>query len=316
MKREHALNLWRKATGVVEEELGQVEKALHGALEDVRHIPVIDWLADSRGKQARGALALLSCGACGGFASNALDVAVAVELAHQATLLHDDVIDDAERRRGRESANARFGSKKAVVAGDFLLAKAMEIIVGAKNEELAAAFVQAGERTCLGELEGNERKAELELGAREYERIAEKKTGAFFSFACEGGAIAAGAGAVERTAVREFGVRAGIAFQLSDDALDYAGEGGEDAGRRVTMPFILALQKAGAGGRKEVAREWAAGNARAIAEFVVANNGVAEALELAAAHATAAKKSLGVLRSTHYRDALEAFCDWIVERKS
>ncbi|MEM4389577.1 MAG: polyprenyl synthetase family protein [Candidatus Micrarchaeia archaeon] len=316
MRREHALNLWRRATGAVEEELGQVEGALERAFEGARDIPIIDWLADSKGKRARAVLALLSCGACGGFPSNALDVAVAVELAHQATLLHDDVIDDAEKRRGRESANARFGNRKAIVAGDFLLAKAMEIIVSARNEELAAAFVKAGERTCLGELEENERKADLELGAREYEKIAEKKTGAFFSFACEGGAIAAGAGGVEKTAMREFGKRAGVAYQISDDVLDYVVGEGEDAGRKVTMPFILALQKAGDRVKRGIIKEWAEGDSSAVAEFVIANNGIAEALELVAAHATAAKKSLRVLRSTQYRDALEAFCDWIVERKS
>jgi len=304
-----------KAVGAVEEELAQMEKALEGVFEGARGIPIIEWLAASRGKRARGALALLSCGACGGFPSNALDVAVAAELAHQATLLHDDVIDEAEMRRGRESANAKFGDNRAVVAGDFLLVKAMEIIASARNEELAGAFVRAGENTCLGELEGNAREGELETSARDYEGIAGKKTGALFAFACEGGALAAGAGAIERSAMREFGKSVGIAYQLSDDALDYL-EGGEDVGKRATMPLILALQKAGEGGRKEVAEEWAAGNAQAIAEFVVANNGVNETLELASAHATAAKKSLGVLRSTHYRDALEAFCDWVVERKS
>jgi octaprenyl-diphosphate synthase len=190
-----------------------------------------------------------------------VQVAAAVELLHTATLLHDDVVDLSELRRGRPSANAIWGNRRAVLAGDFMYARASAMIVEDGDLDILWIFADTIRRMAEGELLQLERSFDATVTEQHYFEVIERKSAALLSAACESGAIVAGVTRAERRRLADFGRELGLAFQLRDDALDY--EAGEaELGKRpytdlregkVTLPLLLALKRATPAEREAVA---------------------------------------------------------------
>ena len=210
-----------------------------------------DHVLGSGGKRIRPALLLLSAELCGYTGARCVQVAAAVELLHTATLLHDDVVDFSELRRGRPSANAVWGNRRAVLAGDFLYARASSMIVEDGDSDILWIFADTIRQMAEGELLQLERSFDPTVTESHYFSVIERKSAVLLAAACEAGAILGGVTRAERRRLRDFGRELGLAFQLRDDALDY--EAGEaELGKRthtdiregkITLPLLLALKR-------------------------------------------------------------------------
>jgi octaprenyl-diphosphate synthase len=178
-------------------------------------------------------------------------VAAAVELLHTATLLHDDVVDASELRRGRPAANALWGNRRAVLAGDFLYARASSMIVEDGDLDILWIFANTIRRMAEGELLQLERSFDPSITEAHYFSVIERKSAVLLAAATEAGAILGGVTRTERRKLAEFGSELGLAFQLRDDALDYE-DRQADLGKcpyddlregKVTLPLLLALKR-------------------------------------------------------------------------
>lgn len=191
---------------------------------DVQFIEAIaDDLVGAGGKRLRPMLAFYTAELLQADAEHAYTVALAVELLHSASLLHDDFIDDAETRRGNEAAFRRYGSVVSVMAGDFMLAQVLRVLAQASSPELTALLAKAATVVCEGEVLQFQVATLEEYSFEQYFDIIDGKTAELIATATEGVAILAGAPETERAALREFGLRYGRAFQLQDDYLDLLG---------------------------------------------------------------------------------------------
>jgi octaprenyl-diphosphate synthase len=221
-----------------------------------------DHVLGSGGKRIRPALLLLCSELCGYTGPRQVQVAAAVELLHTATLLHDDVVDFSELRRGRPSANAIWGNRRAVLAGDFFYARASSMIVEDGDLDILCIFADTIRAMAEGELLQLERSFDPTVTEAHYFAVIERKSAVLLAAACEAGSILGGVTRGERRSLRQFGRELGIAFQLRDDALDY--EAGEAAlGKpphadlregKLTLPLVLALKRCSAAEREAVAR--------------------------------------------------------------
>lgn len=172
------------------------------------------------GKMLRSALVLLSGQLVSEVRSEHIDLAAMVELVHQASLLHDDVIDKAELRRGQPSANAQWGNTTAVLLGDFLLSRAFILGASSELDGTMRILCQTAQTLCIGELKQNLFKGSWALTEQDYFQIIEAKTASLFQCSCQLGAMASGASGQQEAALSEFGLQYGVAFQIADDLRD------------------------------------------------------------------------------------------------
>src|SRR5207249_5511155 len=205
-----------------------------------------------RGKRLRPLLALLAGGATGEIASGHVDLAVIVELIHVATLVHDDIMDEAERRRAQPTVNARWGNSLSVLLGDCLFAHAMDLAARFENADVSRAIAQAAREICSGEMIQTQRRFDLQLQVEDYLRIVEKKTGSLFGAAAELAALISEADPNVIETFKKFGVQIGTAYQIYDDCLDIAGTEsatgktlGTDLRKgKFTLPVLIFLRSA------------------------------------------------------------------------
>lgn len=227
---------------------------LDKAVSEVELIPKLaHHLIDSGGKRLRPMLTIAAAKLSGYQGQGHVRLAAAVEFMHTATLLHDDVVDDSDFRRGRKSARLLWGNQASVLVGDFLLGQAFRMMVEVGS--LPALRILSNAAAVIAEGEVMQLAAATETGTTEddYLAIITAKTAALFSAATEVGAAIAGRPAPEQAALRDYGLNLGIAFQLVDDALDYAGESGRlgkstgDDFRegKMTLPVILCVRRGG-----------------------------------------------------------------------
>jgi len=202
------------------------------------------------GKRVRPLACLLVTRACGGDATKAIALAAAVELIHSATLLHDDVIDEGEQRRGRPASRMLWGNLVSVLSGDLLLTAALELVQSAGVEGAMSDTLATMQRLLGGEVAQLKARGREDLGIEGYLDIARGKTASLFANACRSGARVAGASSAIVDAMGRFGERVGVAFQIVDDVLDLEGiphEVGKQLGHdlaegKTTLPLALALQ--------------------------------------------------------------------------
>jgi octaprenyl-diphosphate synthase len=231
----------------VERRITQQTAAFDPAIEGY-----VTYAVGGRGKRLRPLLALLAGGATGEINSGHLDLAVIVELIHVATLVHDDVLDEAERRRGRPTVNARWGNSLSVLLGDCLFAHALNLSTNFENADISRAIARAAREICSGEMIQTQRRFDLKLEVDDYLRIVEKKTGSLFSTAAELGARISEADPGVIETFRNFGMRVGKAYQIYDDCLDIAGTEtatgktlGTDLRKgKFTLPVLIFLRSA------------------------------------------------------------------------
>ena len=243
--------------------LEQVERAMHESLASESELLAAmgEHVLGSGGKRMRPALVLLAAELCGYTGPRRIQIAAAVELLHTATLLHDDVVDLSSVRRGRPSANAVWGNRSAILAGDFLYARSSSMIVEDGNLEILWIFSDTIRQMSEGELLQLARSFDPSVTEGHYYRVIDRKSASLLAAACEAGAILGGVTRAERRRLAEFGREFGVAFQLRDDALDYvAGEA--ELGKKpytdlregkVTLPLLLTLKRCTHAERDEIA---------------------------------------------------------------
>ena len=183
----------------------------------------VTYAVGGRGKRLRPLLALLAGGATGEINSGHVDLAVIVELIHIATLVHDDIMDEAERRRAQPTVNARWGNSLSVLLGDCLFAHALNLSTNFDNADISRAIARAAREICSGEMIQTQRRFDLQLQVEDYLRIVEKKTGSLFAAAAELAALISEADSNVIETFKNFGFQIGTAYQIYDDCLDLAG---------------------------------------------------------------------------------------------
>jgi octaprenyl-diphosphate synthase len=243
--------------------LGQVERAMREQLSSDQALVALlgDHVLGGGGKRIRPALLLLASELCGYTGPRRVQVAAAVELLHTATLLHDDVVDLAQLRRGRPAANVVWGNRRAVLVGDFLYARASQMIVEDGDLAILWIFSNTIRLMAEGELLQLERSFDPTVTEAHYYGVIDRKSAELIAAACDAGAILGGVTRAERRRLADFGRQLGLAFQLRDDALDYSA-GAAELGKRpcadvregkVTLPLLLALKRCTAAEREEAA---------------------------------------------------------------
>lgn len=247
----------RSAFALALESLGdglhQIERAMREQLTSEGDLVAAlgDHVLSAGGKRVRPALLMLCAELCGYTGPRRVQVAAAVELLHSATLLHDDVVDLSPLRRGRPSANAVWGNRRAVLVGDFFYARASSMVVEDGDLEIIWLFSNTIRVMTEGELLQLQRSFDPSVSETHYYSVIDRKSASLLSAACEAGAILGGVTRAERRRVAEFGRELGLAFQLRDDALDFEADEAELGKRpytdvregKVTLPLLLALKR-------------------------------------------------------------------------
>lgn len=237
----------------VAEEFRLFERSFEQALQTDNTLlkEVLSVVLARRGKQLRPLLVLLSAKLCHGINEKTIQTAVALELLHTASLIHDDVVDGSDTRRGLPSVNARWNNKIAVLVGDYLLAKVINILSEIRNVKILNIVSDMGRALSKGELLQLHSKDDMWITEKDYFRIIEHKTARLFAACCEAGAASSGATMKQETALSCFGEELGICFQMQDDILDYSDS--EELGKptmsdirdgKVTLPLLISLNRA------------------------------------------------------------------------
>lgn len=279
------------------------------------------------GKRLRPMLTLGCARLCGYHSRRHIALAAAVEFIHTATLLHDDVVDDSDLRRGRDTANALWGNKPAVLVGDFLFSRAFELMVGDGSLRVLEILSRASAIIAEGEVRQLVTAHDVATSEAAYLGVVEAKTAELFAAASRLGAVVAGRPPVEEEALDRFGRNLGIAFQLTDDVLDFAArqsELGKSIGDdfrdgKITLPVLLALDRGDAEERAFWRRTLAEmdqrpGDLECAIGLIERHGAGAETLRRARLYAAAAIEALSVFRDGAERRALSEAAIFATER--
>ncbi|MGD0428820.1 MAG: polyprenyl synthetase family protein [Candidatus Acidiferrales bacterium] len=333
-------DLVRDDLTLVEQEIAAQNSA---AIEPVCEIS--SYLREGGGKRLRPALLLLAAGASGYHGESAIRLGAVVEMIHSATLIHDDVIDGANTRRGRPSANARWGNHMSVLAGDWLYMQSFEMALRERNFAVLDILIDLTQNMVEGELLQLTHLGQIDLNEAEVTELAYRKTACLFSGCARLGAVLGKQTKEIENGLADYGRNAGLAFQLVDDLLDFTASP-EKLGKpvlsdlkegKVTLPLIFALEAqahvsapaadgdgnghAHGEGRRLVEkvleeRDFRSVRAEEIAKLVRETGALERATKLAREYVRRAKASLEVLPDTEYRRALLAVPDFILEREN
>jgi octaprenyl-diphosphate synthase len=240
---------------LVAADMASTDRAIHERLGSaVSLIPdLAKHLIDSGGKRLRPLLTLAAARMCGYAGDRHVRLAAAVEFIHTATLLHDDVVDASELRRGKLAANLVWGNKPSILVGDFLFSRAFQLMVETGRMDVLNILAGASAVIAEGEVLQLKSANNLKTTEEDYLRVIEAKTATLFSASAESGALLAGAPADQIAGLKAYGYNLGIAFQLVDDALDYSGDSaslGKSVGDdfregKITLPVILCFRRGG-----------------------------------------------------------------------
>ncbi len=273
-----------------------------------------DYIIGAGGKRLRPAILLLIARALGYRGKSHVLLAAVVEFIHTATLLHDDVVDESDLRRGRPTSNAQFGNAASVLVGDFLYSRSFQMMVEAGSMRVMHILADATNRIAEGEVLQLLNIHDPTVDESRYLGVVERKTATLFEAAARVGAVLAGADAAVEDACARYGASIGTAFQIIDDVLDYDGSA-QAIGKRVgddlregkpTLPVIHALRAASPGQRTQVenAIRDGSGDFQQIAQIVHEHGSIAYARDLARGQAEIAEGALRLLPPSVYRDRL------------
>lgn len=287
---------------------------------------VIRYILKQRGKRVRPTLVFLSAGLCGGISDRAYVGAAMVELLHTATLVHDDVVDEANERRGMASINAVWKNKIAVLVGDYLLSRGLMMAVTNTEYDYLRITSDAVRRMSEGELLQIQKRRQKTIDEATYFKIISDKTASLISTCCEIGAVSASHDASVQRALRDYGEFVGLAFQIRDDILDYTGRSsvlGKPVGHdirdhKVTLPLILAAATNPAEGRRMIrlvkSRNVSSSEVHDVITFVERNHGIHAADAKARELANQAVECLAPFPESQYKKALTDFANFVVTR--
>ena len=304
-----------------------VDAVIRGRLhsEVVLGRQVAEYIIGSGGKRMRPALVLLAAGAMGYRGRHHHDLAAVVEFIHTATLLHDDVVDESDLRRGRNTANAMFGNAASVLVGDFLYSRAFQMMVEVDDMRVMRVLSDATNVIAEGEVLQLMNCHDADVDERRYLQVIRYKTAKLFEAAAQLGAILGGAAPEVERALADYGMHLGTAFQLVDDVLDYSGLEG-DTGKHLgddlaegkpTLPLIYVLQNGTPEQSACVRRaieEGGRDDFPAVLAAIQTSGALAHARRQAAHEAELARAAIRNLNNTNYREALLQLTFFAVER--
>jgi len=292
-------------------------------------VPLVEnighYLVEAGGKRLRPLLVLLCARAAGYKGGDHIDLAAIIEFIHTATLLHDDVVDTSDRRRGRLTANAKWGNAPAVLVGDFLYSRAFQMMVALRDMDIMAILSDTTNTIAEGEVQQLVNAGDPGVSEDNYLTVIHKKTGALFEAACETAAVLAGCSDAQRNALKLYGRHLGLAFQLVDDALDYRGDP-EELGKNVgddlaegkpTLPLIHTMAngtEAQAALVREAIEQRSADKLTEIVEAIEACGALEYTMERARAAVDEAKDQLAFLLEGEQKTALQQLATFAVER--
>lgn len=287
---------------------------------------ITNYIYRRKGKQLRPLLVFLSAGLAGGISKRTYTAAGMIELLHTATLIHDDVVDEAYERRGSFSINALWRSKVAVLVGDFLLSKGLLLSIETGEVDLLKNMSEAVKEMSEGELLQIERSRRMDIDEDTYYEIIRKKTATLIASCTINGACSAGASPESLATIKEFGHNLGMAFQIKDDIFDFRPKGllGKPTGndikeKKLTLPLIHALGQVDGKTQKKILAQVRASknNSNALAsvlDFAHSNGGVEYAIQKMNAYRDEAKAKLNSFPDSEYKKSLVLLCDYIVDR--
>ncbi|MCF6178924.1 MAG: polyprenyl synthetase family protein [Geopsychrobacter sp.] len=318
-----------RVSNLIQEDMQAVEARFRKNLAS--EVPLIgqvgEYLLSSGGKRIRPMLLLLAARLCDYSGKHHIELAGVIEFIHSATLLHDDVVDGAELRRGNRSANAVWGNEASVLVGDYLFAKSFSVMVGCESFKILQLLSDTTTQMAEGEVQQLLNTADLDVDEVRYLGVIRDKTAILIAAACQVGAVLADATPEQEAALREFGIEIGTAFQLMDDALDYVAdqaEFGKERGHdlqegKMTLPLIQAYAKAAESERVEIARiveedELTEVDLERICALIDAYHGIDYTRMRAAERVELAKTQLEIFPAGEVRDALCILADYVVAR--
>jgi len=319
----------REIVQLVEDDLARVEAFFEEQCRsDVRLVgEIARYISQGGGKRIRPALLLLACRLVGYRGERAVLLASVVEFIHTATLLHDDIIDEATVRRGRRSVNSRWGNDITVLAGDFLYTKSMSMALSQDNLRVLRLLSDVTLRMIEGELMEIEGNANIATTEARHLDLIQRKTAQLFSACTQIAGVLGEVGPEREQALARYGMDLGICFQMVDDVLDFTADEkvlGKPAlsdlrEGKLTMPVIFLLEKAGAPAREMVKTVLEDRGFSRVAEdelvaLAVEHGAILEARAQAERYADTARRALRAFDPSPYRDALEALPDFILAR--
>ncbi|MFO7714760.1 polyprenyl synthetase family protein [Desulfosarcina sp.] len=325
------IDLKQKILAAVDDDLKAIEKALAENLN-----PYFDLVAQvaghilfAGGKRLRPLLMVLGARLCGYAGNHAARFSTIFEYLHAATLLHDDLVDGAVMRRGRQVANRVWDNSTAVLTGDFLLARGLSIAADTGLCAVIQTIAQITENMSQGEIRQLEKRGDTTLTEDEYLDLIRCKTAILFQGACRTGALLAGAGIAKVQSLTDYGNHLGLAFQMADDLLDYTQDLaslGKHAGAdlregKLTLPMIHALSRATPTDRSRMSAllgkpDFTCAEFVALTEMLVRHGGIAYTQAQAAVHIRMAKQKLQVFSDSPTRDILMDIADYALVRKA
>lgn len=317
------------ALALIEAELKNVELQFKKDLESDVHLirKVGEYVLSSGGKRIRPALLLLSAKLCGYEGTRHISIASVIEFIHTATLLHDDVVDDASLRRGLVSANKLWGNEASVLVGDYLFSKSFSIMVEDGDLDILRVICGATTRIAEGEVLQLASMSDLDMTETRYIEVVKSKTAVLLATACQAGAILGKAYGARETALHDFGMDLGTAFQLIDDTLDYVSneeQFGKSIGHdlkegKVTLPLIHTLKQCSPSERQEMADVILSDTLededfRKVIALVRAYGGIEYTLRTAGEYVAMGKSRLALFPDSPGKSALLSLADYVITR--
>ena len=319
----------------VEAEWKRYERLMQESMQadDKLQQTVLRYITARSGKQLRPLLVLLCAQLCNPITDKTLRAAVALEMLHNASLVHDDVVDSSDTRRGQPAVHMQWSNKVAILTGDYMLAKVIGLVAEVRNIRILEIVSQLGRNLSSGEMLQLHVGQSMWIDEARYLKVIDQKTAQLFQACAEAGAESAGCTPRQRAALREFGRLLGLCFQIKDDIFDYSDL--EELGKptmndlrdgKVTLPLIIALQRAPqpeaeeirAKGEKLVAKEYSPEEEERVLEqiksFVLRFQGDEYAVQKMLAYKKQATDALSVFRDSESKRSLQALLDYAINR--
>lgn len=308
-------------------DMAEVDRLIRASLDSnvVLIRQIAEYIIGSGGKRLRPMLVVLAARACGYEGSHHVTLAAVIEFIHTATLLHDDVVDESDLRRGKESAHAVWGNAASVLVGDFLYSRSFQMMVTVESMRVMAVLSDATNTIAEGEVEQLLNMNDPEVSEESYFSVIEKKTAKLFEAACQLGAVLADKPEWEEPLAR-FGRELGAAFQVADDVLDYTSDAdtlgkniGDDlAEGKPTLPLILGRKLLDDTGRRlidDAIRHGEVDGIEHIVELVRDCGALDRSQEAALSRAAAAEEAIRALPASKWKDAMESLASYAVSRR-
>jgi octaprenyl-diphosphate synthase len=318
---------WKQIIDPVEPFLEAVGRRLSKQVEafDPDIVDYADYALNGQGKHLRAALVALTANALDKVEDAHVTVAVIIEMVHLATLVHDDVMDEAEIRRGRLTLAANWGNEIAVLFGDCLFAQALKLAASFPTPDICRAVAMATNTVCSGEILQNQHKRDFRFSRENYFKVLEMKTAELFALSCELSACLSGTGFESRTALRQFGLAIGTAYQIYDDCVDLFGSeavagkslGTDLAKGKLTLPVLLLAERADAPDRarlQDLVKHWGSDSIERMGKLLAKYDSLNGSLEVFQQYLQKGRQALAILPQSNGRAGLVGLTEYLARQ--